>query len=192
MNLFPTSYFPSISYFKAVNSCPEPVISGNELYVKQTFRNRCEVFTGNGIQALSVPICKSEGSKSLTKDLKIVQNPSWRKDHWGAIKSAYQNAPYFEFYDCEIYDLIHAKHEFLLDLNEDIINFMNETFDLKKIQYSQENISHEIAFDFLDRRSNSKEYVQVFSDRFPFQSNLSILDLIFCEGPIGRKFILAD
>jgi hypothetical protein len=192
MNLFPTSYFPSISYFRTINNCQDPAISGNETYLKQSFRNRCEIFTGNGIQALSVPVIKTEGSKSLTKDIKIVQSQSWRKDHWGAIKSAYQNSPFFEFYDDEIFHLINSKQEFLIDLNYDILNFMLEAFDLKKIHCSDEKINHDLTFDFLDRKHNSKEYIQVFSDRFPFQSNLSILDLIFCEGPIGRKIVLVD
>jgi len=30
----------------------------------------------------------------------------------------------------------------------------------------------------------------VFSDRYPFQSNLSGLDLLFCEGPMARNWIL--
>ena len=190
MNLFPTSYFPSISYLQAICSCHNPVISGNENYVKQSFRNRCEILTGNGIQSLSIPVIKTDGSKTLTKDIRIVQANSWKKDHWGAIKSAYQNAPYFEFFDLEIHNLLFSSHEFLFDVNFSILDFFFTTFELPAVKISEENLTNELFFSFLERHDNYKEYIQVFSDRFPFQSNLSILDLIFCEGPMGRNFIL--
>jgi hypothetical protein len=190
MDLFPTSYFPSITYFQEIYSCTNPAISGNEIYVKQTFRNRCEILTGNGIQTLSVPVIKTEGSKTLTKDIRIVQSGSWKKDQWGAIKSAYLNAPYFEFFDLEIYNLIFSSHDFLLDLNQLILNYFSNTFDLPLVSLSKEIQHGDNRYDFSERRQNLKEYIQVFSDRFPFQSNLSILDLIFCEGPMGRNFIL--
>ena len=189
MNLFPTSYFPSISYFQAISYCQERAISGNELFVKQSFRNRCEILTGNGIQQLSIPIIKTDGSQSLTKDIQIVPTKSWKKDHWGAIKNAYQNAPYFEFFDREIYNLIYTNQKYLLDLNGEIINFILETFGLKKILLSDERLELKTKLDYLNRINNSKKYIQVFSDRFPFQSNLSVLDLIFCEGPMGRNLL---
>ena len=133
---------------------------------------------------------KTDGSKTLTKDIRIVQANSWKKDHWGAIKSAYQNAPYFEFFDLEIHNLLFSSHEFLFDLNFSILNLLSTTFELPPVKISEENLKNELVFSFLERQENLKEYIQVFSDRFPFQSNLSILDLIFCEGPMGRNFIL--
>ena len=192
MNLFPTSYFPSITYFQEIYSCSNPAISGNEVYVKQSFRNRCEILTGNGIQTLSVPVIKTEGSKTLSKDIRIVQNSSWKKDQWGAIKSAYQNAPYFEFFDVEIHDLLFSKHDFLIDLNCSVLNFFAAVFGLSTILVCEEPIEHEPSLTFLERNHNCKEYIQVFTDRYPFQSNLSILDLLFCEGPLGRNYILTN
>ncbi|MFM7661400.1 MAG: WbqC family protein [Bacteroidota bacterium] len=192
MNLFPSSYFPSITYFQEIYLSKNPVISGNEVYVKQSFRNRCEILTGNGIQLLSVPVIKTEGSKTLTKEIRIVQNSSWRKDQWGAIKSAYQNAPYFEFFDLEIHDLLLSKHDFLIDFNCSIFNFITTIFDLSTIIVCDESLENEPSFTFLERKHNCKEYIQVFADRYPFQSNLSILDLLFCEGPLGRNYILND
>jgi hypothetical protein len=190
MYLFPTSYFPSIFYFQCIVICEERSVSGNELFVKQSFRNRCEILTGNGIQQLSIPVIKLEGSQTLTKDIQIDQIKNWRKDHWGAIKSAYQNAPFFEFYDVEIYNLIYRNHKYLIDLNLEIANFFLEIFGQKKMQFSEEKLVLETKLDYLKRFEPSRQYIQVFSDRFSFQSNLSVLDLLFCEGPMGRNFIM--
>jgi hypothetical protein len=162
MNLFPTSYFPSISYLQAICSCHNPVISGNENYVKQSFRNRCEILTGNGIQSLSIPVIKTDGSKTLTRDIRIVQANSWKKDHWGAIKSAYQNAPYFEFFDLEIHNLLFSSNDFLFDLNLSILNFFSTTFELPPVKISEENLTNELVFSFLERQENLKEYIQIY------------------------------
>jgi hypothetical protein len=192
MNLFPTAYFPSISYLRTISTSQNVSISGNEIYVKQSFRNRCEILSGNGIQSLSIPVIKTEGSKTLTKDIRIVESNSWKKDHWGAIKSAYQNAPYFEFFDLEIHNLLFAQSNFLFDFNFSIINFISETFDFSQIRMSEVELDGNTPTNFLKRQENFKTYIQVFSDRFTFQSNLSILDLLFCEGPLGRNIILKD
>jgi hypothetical protein len=34
-----------------------------------------------------------------------------------------------------------------------------------------------------------KPYIQVFSDRIPFEPNLSIFDLVMCEGPEAVNYL---
>ena len=91
--IFPTSYFPPIFNLQKMVELKNVEISSEELFLKQTLRNRCEIATSNGIQRLSVPISKPNGSKSKTKDIIISNVQNWRKDHWKSIESAYQNAP---------------------------------------------------------------------------------------------------
>ena len=100
--ILPTSYFPSILYFQYLLKNPTFSICENETYLKQSFRNRCEIMTSNGIQKLSIPVEKLNGSKSKTKDVMISNQQNWRKDHWGAIESAYKASPFFQFYDTEV------------------------------------------------------------------------------------------
>lgn len=190
MNWFPTSYFPSILYFQDLQNNSEVGISGNETYVKQSFRNRCEILTGNGIQFLSIPVIKPNGSKSLTKEVQISNLTNWRTDHWRAIESAYRSAPYFEFFDHEIKNLIFRESELLIDYNHNIISFFADLWQLNSVKVNSDKDIGINTVDFLTRDCFYKPYTQVFNDRFEFQSNLSILDLLFCEGPMGRNWIV--
>ena len=79
--IFPTSYFPPIFYLKKMVEIKTVEISSEELFLKQTLRNRCEIATSNGIQKLSVPISKPNGSKSKTKEILLSNVQNWRKDH---------------------------------------------------------------------------------------------------------------
>jgi hypothetical protein len=190
MNLFPTSYFPSLLYFQELQGNSEVGISGNETYLKQSFRNRCEILTGNGIQFLSVPVIKPNGSKSLTKEVQISNVTNWRIDHWRAIESAYRSAPYFEFFDHEIKNLIFLESELLIDYNHNIISFFANLWQLNSVKVNSDKEIGVNTVDFLTRDCFYKPYTQVFNDRFEFQSNLSILDLLFCQGPMGRNWIV--
>jgi len=190
MVYFPTSYFPSITYLQSLCASESTCIGGAELYVKQSFRNRCEILTGNGIQQLSIPVAKTAGSKSLTNQIIPVYTENWQLDHWKSIESAYKNAPYFEFYDQEIKSLLFTKHDSLLELNQSILEFFQQCWSLETISLdSNKTISVEQQ-EYLGRINNLNPYIQVFADRFIFQSNLSILDLLFCEGPMGRNWII--
>jgi len=190
MNFFPTSYFPSTSFLKLLAASKYSCIVGGESFVKQTYRNRCEILAGNGVQTLSIPVAKAAGSKSLTNQIHPVYSENWQQDHWKSIESAYKNAPYFEFYDQEVKSLIFTKHDTLLELNHSIIQFFEDCWELPKSQLSIGSSESFNPEEFLGRKLDYKSYIQVFSDRFSFQSNLSGLDLLFCEGPMARNWIL--
>lgn len=190
--IFPTSYFPPIFYFQKMVELKNVEISSEELFLKQTLRNRCEIATSNGIQRLSVPISKPSGSKSKTKDIIISNVQNWRKDHWKSIESAYQNAPYFHFYDKEIKGLIDCYETHLIDFNLNILNQFVSWWELPINDFVfTDNLMNESEdeIDYMSRKPIDK-YIQVFDNRNSFISNLSVLDLLFCEGPMGRKWLI--
>ena len=87
--IFPTAYFGSISYYKSLFSFSSILIEGNENFIKQSLRNRCDIATSNGILQLSVPVRKINGSKTKSKVIEISNDTNWQKNHWKAIESAY-------------------------------------------------------------------------------------------------------
>ena len=194
MNVFPTAYFPSISYLKKFHGCSNPLIEIQENFPKQTIRNRCEILTSNGLLTLSIPVLHNSSGKQLTKDVRIDYSKNWQIDHWRAIQSAYASAPYFEDYFEEIKSLINYKSSFLLEQNEQILGFIESILEIKS------NYSHTNKFEnkivsqknlFLEHdETDVKPYQQVFGYDKPFVPNLSILDLIFNEGPFCRNWIL--
>ena len=91
--IFPTSYFGNLSYYSALIKESSIVFEAKEHFIKQTFRNRCELLTGNGIQFISIPVLRKNGSKTSIDEVEISYDTDWRKDHWKAIESAYSNSP---------------------------------------------------------------------------------------------------
>lgn len=194
MPVIELQYLPQPAYIAQFLIHKDLKIDGYENYVKQTYRNRCAILTANGIDQLSVPVLGS-GRKILSKDIKIDQSQKWLKRHWRAIKSAYGRAPYFEYYADEYEAIFERKHDFLFDLSLEML-----TQCLENLQLDLEINSTSQYDDFLDSSEDDLRdlisvksvpngsfsyhqvpYQQVFGNNFV--DNLSILDLIFCEGP---------
>lgn len=199
-SVFSSCYLPSIVFFKHWIVADECVIDVNEHFVKQTFRNRCTILGADGKLDLVVPIHK-RNSKQLMKEVKISCDENWKKIHWKSIESAYRSSPYFEFYEDEFYSFYHDKdHELLIDFNLDLMKLM-----LKLLKTTSEfnlSVSYiEQEVDVVDFRTeispknkslsrlNQPEYIQVFSDKLGFQKNLSIIDLLFNEGPNALAYL---
>ena len=192
--VFPSAYFPSIGYLKAYFSHEERSIEIYESFPKQTYRNRCDIATSAGKLRLSIPLKKPEGSKTKTKDVLLDGSAAWQKEHWRSIRTAYASAPYFEQYDKEVHQLIHTDSKYLMDLNSGILEFIHGVIDLpferqETAIYNADGIidlRHE-TFDSIE----TPAYLQVFSEENGFIPNLSMLDLLFNEGPFIRNWILS-
>jgi hypothetical protein len=199
-----TACFPPISYMALIAQSGSAIIDHFEHYSKQSFRNRYEIYGPNGRQSLSIPIVKISGEKILLKDTQIDFNTNWKKNHLRSIESAYSNSPFFEYYYPEIQTLILKKVRLLIDYNQLIIN---DIFDLCKVKFEMkfsEEYLKEIApsNDFREafhpkpQKINSfyriqfDPYYQIFEEKHSFQSNLSILDLLFHLGPECENYLI--
>jgi hypothetical protein len=195
--LFQPTYFSPIAQYVAIANCQNIVLEVHDNYLKQTYRNRCYIYTASGKLILNISILHTKGSKQLTKDVKIDNYYNWQKQHFKTLESAYRSSPYFEFYEDDLRALYDKKHTYLLDLNLDCHEFVMDAL--------QEDISHTptLVYDIepivTDFRSlavvkttsdfQNAPYVQVFDDKFGFIPNLSVLDLIFMEGPNSFKYL---
>jgi hypothetical protein len=194
-SIFPIYYFGNISYYKDICAKKELVFEINDFYLKQTNRNRLVILSANGKQELTIPVVKINGSKTISKDIKIVPSTDWKKDHWRAILSSYKHAPYFEHYESEIYHLIHDKHIFLIDLTLQSHQLIRKWLNLP----IEDTLTTEFTpYKLVDFRvghtdhpyTSEYSYIQVFNDKIPFQENLSTLDAILNLGPMARKLFL--
>jgi len=166
-------------------------------YQKQTYRNRCYIYGANGKQLLTVPtIHKKTNTKQKSKDIKVDNNTPWQKLHIKSLQSAYRSSPFFEFYEDDILEVFNKKYAFLLDLNFKIISIINDCLQLEiPIQKTLEyKLNSENDFRNLVNAKNTqnyllKKYTQVFDDKYGFISNLSILDLLFNEGPNTLEYL---
>ncbi len=202
MILLSTAYFPNIEYCSKLISNQTIFIEQHEHFIKQTYRNRAVILAANGPVPIIVPVVKGRGPKIKIKDLQISYDEDWQRNHWRTIFSAYNSSPFFEFYADDFEPFFQKKHQFLLDLNMDILKTIFDLLEIdpelfltgnfEKVPENTLNFREKIhpKIRFSDK-SNCKsiEYTQVFSDKLGFASNLSILDLLFNTGPQAYSII---
>lgn len=199
--LLPTSYFPSIQYFMLMAAANEVFIEVHETYPKQTYRNRCEIYSANGKLALTVPVIKPQGNHSKTKDIAISDHQNWQIIHWRAIESAYAKSPYFMYYCDDLKPFFEMPAKNLVQYNLLLLNFILDLMGLKiSVNFTE---SYEKSPDgIVDYREIMtpkkpfsvfplKAYYQVFETRYGFLPGLSILDLLFNEGPGTKEILLS-
>ncbi|HLV41930.1 MAG TPA: WbqC family protein [Brumimicrobium sp.] len=195
--IFSTNYFGSIPYFQSIAKHNAIEIDLYEHYKKQTWRNRTQILESNGPMYLSVPVMRPDGSKTPVKNIRITNDTDWRKDHWKALQSSYKHAPYFFYYGPELKSLIYQEESLLYVFNLNILYQLLIWLDLEiSISFTKEYIVPKSPEDFrisLDKKTFNipqRSYIQVFSDKYPFYPNLSIIDLLMNEGPLTRNYLL--
>src|SRR5690349_1049815 len=99
---------PCLAYFAALISRPEIVVEKYEHYEKQSFRNRCYIKGPHRIESLIVPVTGKSG-KPLITDIRIDYNQKWLNNHWRTIRTAYGNAPFFEYYAPDVENILFKK-----------------------------------------------------------------------------------
>jgi hypothetical protein len=195
--LLSTTYFGPIQYFTKFILYPNRLIEQFDHYSKQSYRNRCIIYGANGALTLSIPVLKGPGQKTRVMDIRIDYSRNWRKLHWKGIESAYNQSPFFEFYMDDIRAFLEKKYDFLLDLNLELLDYLLESHEIPgKYSLTKEYVEPSSGsimdarftihpkLDYADDMHFSAiPYAQVFSDRLGFLGNLSILDLMFNEGP---------
>lgn len=192
-------YLGSLEYYALLGQHENVVFEVNDKFKKQTFRNRCYVLGANSIQALILPLRHSNGM--LTKEVALDHSQRWKKDHWGAFYSSYGKAPFFEYFSDMFSSVWDKKHKYLIDINHDFIELtfkllqsnVNLTYtDTYEIFY--ENDFRDVILPkkaYADRKIYTPQpYTQLFGDTF--EPNLSIVDLILCEGPQAGQVLAAS
>lgn len=195
MILYPT-YFSPIVHYVALAKADKVIFEVEDNYQKQTYRTRCYIYSANGIQLLNIPILHNKSKK--TQDIKIDTSFKWYKQHIKAMQIAYRSSPYFEFYEEDLLSIFDKTPQFLLDFN---LKCQDILLDLLQLEVSYTTTTEYLKeyTDTIDVRflanAKSKEcynfdtYIQVFSDKLGFIENLSILDLLFMEGPNALNYL---
>lgn len=194
--LFSTAYFAPVHFYSRYIAHPKVYIEHFEHFNKQTYRNRCVILGGNGPITLIVPVVKARGAKVFIKDLKISYDTNWQRNQMRTLFSAYNSSPYFEYYKDDIQPFFEKKTKFLFDLNQSIHNCICDLLEIEnKTQLTgdfEAVAENTINFREIISPKNKTQpdlnfkpakYTQVFSEKFGFVPNLSILDLLFNEGP---------
>jgi hypothetical protein len=197
MSLFLPTYFSPISQYIAIVNSGEVLFETEDNYQKQTYRNRCYIYGPNGKQLLNIPIRHATTSfKKKTKDTLVDNTVSWQSQHLKSMQIAYRNSPFFEFYEDDLFPILSKEYKYLLDVNIDTYLFITDALQIhqgykKTVEYQPEakNDYRLLANAKQEHNCNFKSYIQTFDDKFGLLKNLSILDLLFMEGPNTISFL---
>lgn len=200
----PVSYFAAIaeeftlSYGRVVSLVPARLrLEACENYQKQSYRNRCRIYAAGGVENLTIPVVHEGGTSSLPiREIKVDWDRDWLPRMERAIVSAYESSPYFEYYRDSLFSILEARPERLFDLNLSLLRyFLGKMGIAADIDFTTEyERPGETAPDVRDLRGiihpkrpsilqMGKPYWQVFAAKYGFKSDLSVMDLLFNEGP---------
>ena len=153
------------------------MIEQMETFEKQTFRNRALIkctkdgYTKDDVIRLTVPVKKVE-HKQLTRDIEISYQTRWQHQHWITLVSAYQHTPYFMYFADYLKPFYEREYRWLIDLNDE----MNAT--LAALLKRERPTLVESQKSKL--RSRTEDWSgQIWTDKHPWQTELSVLDTLF-------------
>jgi hypothetical protein len=199
--ILPLSYLPPIEFYQIMLKHKSIILDINENFHKQFYYNRCVIYGANGALKLSVPIVKNH-KKTPVKDIAIFYDQNWKTIHWRSIQAAYRRSPFFEFYEDEFQSLyVDSKPERLIEWNLKLFELVNKLMGIEmNISFTESYQKvYENATDYRSINLPNKklvmplkeiQYQQVFQEKCGFIKNLSIVDLLFCEGHHSKQLLL--
>ncbi|MBU2919860.1 WbqC family protein [Winogradskyella psychrotolerans] len=194
--IYPTS-FPNIAHFWAIVNSDSVYFEVCDNYQKQSFRNRTEIYGANGKLALTVPVSYSQKNRQLYKDVRIANEEKWQIQHLKSLQSAYSMSPFFEYYIDDLMPLFETHFDYILDFNLKCFDILSDSLQLnlspKHTSVFEKDTTDKTDFRNLVKRNFKVEsfqpYTQVFTEKHGFIPNLSILDLLFNEGPNTELYL---
>ena len=196
MITLPLSYFGPIEEFVYLAQNNAVTYESKEHFVKQSYRNRCIIYGANGLLRLTVPLVLKSREKTAMENIKISYAENWQSHHWKSIKSAYKNSPFFDHYEELLLPLFLEEFDTLKNLNLKVLSSVKQCLHLScKTLLNQEfkaYTDNDLRLNIHPKKEPTLQlprYIQVFEERHGFHKNLSILDLIFNEGPSALLYL---
>ena len=163
--ILPTAYLPPLSYMEALMSEP-CTIEQMETFEKQTFRNRALIRDAKGeLVRLTIPV---------TRDIEISYQTRWQHQHWITLVSAYQHTPYFMYFADYLKPFYEQEYKWLLDLNDELNATLASLIKRER--------PTDVRCTMYNVQKRTQDWSgQIWTDKHPWQTEISILDRLFDE-----------
>ncbi|OUJ73312.1 WbqC family protein [Hymenobacter crusticola] len=207
--LFEAQYHPPATFFAELVGADSLLVESKEHYRKQTYRNRCLILTAQGVKPLTVPVVDGNRSEKVgITELEIDYRQNWVHQHWRTLQTAYGGTPYFEFYADYLRDIYVKKIPLLFDLNLALLYFYlrclrmripveftteyHPHYDLTAVRDRRDWLTPKGVSDSEPDRTSGSDRVRPYQQSFGarFVPHLSILDLLFMQGPAAGGFLV--
>ncbi len=191
--------FGNVSYYSNLVKYKKLKMEQYEHFKKGSYSNRYYIAGANGVQLLTIPLVHKNRNRTPLKDLKIANEDPWQKQHWRSLVSAYRKSPWFDYFEVDLNIIYNKKYKFLFDWNLDTFGLIQKWLKMNweitwTTDYKKEYINTKIVdgrHQFKPSKSSECQirYPQVFEEKNGFFSNLSVLDLLFCEGNNAKRIL---
>jgi len=187
--------FAPVSWWAHVITSPRLTIDAAEHFGKMSYRNRYRVSGANGVIQLSVPLVKGRDQRTAMRDVLIHNEADWQVQHWRTLTSVYRRSPFWEHYEWTLEPLFKTRYEHLMQFNAHSFEWVCRQLSISPEMAYADTFITDYPADTDDLRKATFKtdvfppYYQVFADRTGFQPNLSILDLLFSEGPATKDWL---
>lgn len=192
---FSLYYWGPLSYYARLIKYNRVVLEQYDNFSKQSYRNRCYIDGPNGELMLNLSI--DHGTKGLMKNTRLSERDFWQQKHWQAIQTSYGGSPFFDALAPELELFYRDSFQNLAALN-----YHSTKLVLKWLRY-EGSISLSKNWNLEPQETDHREdfhpksradlkgipYPQVFDHKTGFKTELSILDLIFNEGPAAWDYL---
>lgn len=206
--LLSTAYFPPAEYFalmaRQMTLSPDRVLPSHVLveacenYQKQSYRNRCYILASDGPQMLQVPVV--HGADMAIRHVQIDYSTPWVVRTERALATAYETSAFFEYYAPELFAILESGEPLLWDFNLRLTQWCAARIGIQCIMEpttdfaAPDTLSDDFRFLIHPKRPMPaiplKPWYQVFKQKAGgFTPGLSVLDLLFNEGPDSISFI---
>lgn len=192
------AYFPPILQMVAVAQAKHIVLEIHDTYQKQTYRNRMYTAHNNGELLLNIPVKHlKKGERQPMQVVQIENDFPWQTHHWKSIQTAYRTSPFFEYYEDDLAPLFKTPAQSLLSLNLQIFELLCDLIGIStelstSESYAKNPDGSDLRFLIDIKKSKGyplEKYTQVLEAHHGFLPNLSVLDLLFNEGPNTLNYL---
>ncbi|MBK8658358.1 MAG: WbqC family protein [Bacteroidetes bacterium] len=191
--IFCLHYLPNIEWYCHFIRFENVILEKHENFVKSSFRNRCDIYGANGRLTLSIPVSGGRDHHRLYTETNVFNGSNWQHVHWNSIVSAYGKAPFFDYYAPQLQEYYLKEWESLFDFNLQLLQQLNTILKIETPITFTESFENEPGNGITDCRNLKpfflSRYYQSFESRHGFIPNLSILDLLFHEGPLAVNYL---
>jgi hypothetical protein len=186
MNLMLPEFLPDVEWFINAAQNKQFNIALNCNFNQSKFLNKYNIPGPNQLQTLVVPIL-AHTKNGMYSDVLIDYTQKWIREHKNALQTAYGKSPFFEYYDYRIFNVLDQEIPDLNTLNITLLRDICKWVGLDHLPMNIHENSENAQFTQINKL-NVPEYNQVFHEKFGFRPNVSIVDLLFNQGPLAKSY----